>query len=193
MRVLPAAAFPAAANAYAATLAIAGCLAIVATLLAGSFRTAVAQGASGVHDGVAGPYRVSVEVLPAEPVAGKVQFLVRPSALASGMPVSGARVEVMLGRGGRDELITPALAAPTNPGTYVGNAEPDEAGEWSVRVEVKAAAGEGTFTFPLTVRPRARSGRGLAAPTLVYAGAALVILGGVAWLVRESRRARRTR
>ena len=107
--------------------------------------------------------------------------------------MTGARIDVLLGRGGRDELITPALAAPTNPGTYVGNAEPDQAGDWTVRVEISAAAGRGEFSFPLTVRPRARSGRGLVAPTLVYAGAAVVILGGVGWLVRESRRARRSR
>jgi hypothetical protein len=192
MRVLTAAPIPGATTVFVAILATAGKLAIVGTLLASSSRTAVAQGASGVHEGVAGPYRVSVEVVPARPVAGKVQFLVRPSELSSDLPVSGARIDIVLGRGGRDELITPALAAPTNPGTYVGNAEPDEAGEWTVRVELRAAAGEGNFFFPLAVRPRARSGRGLAAPTLVYAGAAVVIVGGVAWLVHESRRVRRT-
>jgi hypothetical protein len=201
MRVHLVAAAPAAAVSVV-TLAVAGSLAIAGTLLAGNSRVAAAQDAGGIQgggginegiEGIAGPYRVSVEVVPAEPVAGKVQFLVRPVELSTGHPLTGARVDVVLGRDGRDELITPALAAPTNPGTYVGNAEPDQAGEWTIRVEVAASAGEGEFSFPLAVHPRARSGRGLAAPTLVYAGAAVVILCGVAWLVRESRRARQTR
>jgi hypothetical protein len=152
---------------------------------------AFAQPVTGVYEGVAGPYRLSIEVVPAVPLAGKVQFRVRPVLDASGVPVTDARVEAYLGRKGREEIKTPALNSPADRTAYVGNAEVDRAGDWSVRVDVSSDAGRGEFAFVMPVRSRARSGRGLVAPTLVYLGAAVVVLGGIGWLVRSSRRARR--
>ncbi|MBI2965094.1 MAG: hypothetical protein HYY34_02690 [Chloroflexi bacterium] len=155
-------------------------------------RFALAQQETGVHEGVAGPYRLGIEVVPKVPLAGKVQFRVRPVLDPSGAPVTDARIEVYLGREGREEIKTLALNSPADRTAYVGNAEVDRTGDWSVRVDVASDAGRGEFAFVMQVRPRARSGRGLVAPTLVYLGAAVVVLGGIGWLVRSSRRARRS-
>ena len=167
--------------------------AILAALAVPSDRTAHAQSASGSHEGTAGPHQVVVEVIPASPIVGKVQFRVRPANQSTGVPVTDARIEIFVGRSGHEEIKTPALSSPADPATYTGNVEIDQPGDWAVRVHVESPGGQGDFAFPISVRPRARSGEGLVAPTLVYLGAALIILGGVAWLVRSSRKARRGR
>lgn len=149
------------------------------------------QEAGSLHQGIAGPHRVTVEVVPPIPIAGKVQFRVRPVEDSTSLAVSDAEIEIYLGRDGREELKTPALNSPADRTTYIGNAEIDQVGNWNVRVQVKSDAGSGDFTFAMPVRPRVRSGSGLAAPTFVYLGAAVLILGGVGWLVMSSRRARR--
>lgn len=151
---------------------------------------AQAQATTGVHEGTAGPYHLVVEVVPALPVAGKVQLRVRPALDGTGEPVTDAHVEIYIGRDGHEEIKTPALNAPADRTTYTGNADLDRTGDWQVRVRVEADAGTGDLTFELPVRPRVRSGGGLVAPTLVFAGAAVIIVGGVAWLVVSSRRAR---
>lgn len=143
-----------------------------------------------LYEGVAGPYRVTVEVVPPFPIAGKVQFRVRPVEDSTSVAVPDAEIEIYLGRNGREELKTLALNSPADRTTYIGNAEIDQVGEWNVRVEVKSDTGEGDFAFAMPVRPRVRSGGGLVGPTLAYLGAAVLILGGAAWLVLASRRAR---
>lgn len=153
--------------------------------------SALGQEAGSLHEGVAGPHRVTVEVVPPFPIAGKVQFRVRPVEASTSLPVPDAEIEIYLGRDGREELKTPALNSPADRTTYIGNAEIDQVGDWNVRVEVKSDAGSGGFAFAMPVRPRVRSGSGLAAPTFVYVGAAVLILGGIGWLVMSSRRARR--
>ena len=168
-------------------------LAMVAALVWRPSGIAFAQetGVQEVHEGISGPYRVTVEVEPPFPIAGKVQFRVRPVDASTGIAVPDARIEIYLGRDGREEIKTPALNSPADRTTYIGNAEMDQAGEWNARVELKSNTGAGEFSFTMRVRPRARSGKGLVAPTLVYLGAALIVLGGVAWLVLASRRTRR--
>jgi hypothetical protein len=152
--------------------------------------SAPGQEAGRLYEGVAGPYRVTVEVAPPFPIAGKVQFRVRPVEDATSVAVTDAQIEIYLGRDGREELKTPALNSPADRSTYIGNAEIDQVGDWNVRVEVKSNAGSGDFIFAIPVRARVRSGGGLVGPTFVYLGAAVLILVGAGWLVLASRRAR---
>jgi hypothetical protein len=152
---------------------------------------ALGQSGPGVYEGVAGPYRVVVEVVPERPLAGKVQFRVRPTIASDAAAVQDAMIDVYLGRNGAEGLKTPALNSPADRTVYVGNADLTRAGDWHVRVEMRSPAGTGAFEFTLSVRERARSGGGLVAPTFVYLGATVLIAVGVGWLVIASRRARR--
>lgn len=152
---------------------------------------ASSQAESEAFQGQAGPYHLVVDVLPARPVVGDLQFHVRPTLTATGATASDPRVWVILGRRGIQEVKTPALRSPEDPTTFVGNAKVNRAGTWEVFVEVTSAEGSGEASFSIEVASRGRSGEGLVAPTMAYAGAAVVIVAGIGWLVLQSRRARR--
>lgn len=167
------------------------CLVIAIWIVLAGTRFASAQADSGTYEANTGPYHVAVDVLPERPIVGDLQFHVRPTLAATGAPVADARVWVILGRRGIQEIKTPALRSPTERTTYVGNAKISRPGTWTVVVEVSAAEGSAEATFEIEVASRGRSGEGLVAPTMVYAGAAVVILAGIGWLIIQSRRARR--
>ncbi len=139
-----------------------------------------------------GPYIVAMRVLPETPHVGRLNFTVTVESVAGSELVQGAKVEVVAtDPDGDPDWLSPAIAFPLNPTSYVGNGEFAQLGEWRMEVRVSGPEGESTIEFPLKVRALARSGK--TAGALAFAGALLVAASGAAWLVLSIRRSQRRR
>ena len=164
-------------------------------------RSALAQSGQPAPAGVevartppGGPETVVVYMEPDRPVVGSVHFEVAVSSADTGKPVRELQVRVY----GDPPLegtrqTSRALDTAERPGIYAGNLEMDNAGTWSMSVDLVSTpdAEPVSLTFPVEVRARVRASTALG--TLVWALITAAIVGGVGGLWWSSKKATRSR
>ena len=175
-------------KAFAALLAAAALVALPGPSL-------LANGAGAeIFRGVEGPFRLVVRVQPEEPVLGTVHVTFEPADAETGEPVEDAMIDVLVkDEEGADRYAVRAVNTPGERQYYDANITFHEAGEWTLVVDVeRPGAGAATFKVPMTVEPQRIPPRGVAG-TLVWLLISGAMVGGVALLWYQSRRALRAR
>ena len=146
-----------------------------------------------VFAGRAGPYEVTLGVLPEEPALGRVHFSVTVTDAESSQPVTDAEVVlVAVDEHGREEYQSRALNTPDDPLCYDANMIFEAAGSWTIVVKVDSeGAGKASADVLLEIADPALT-PGLAGTVLFFSVLA-VLTGGCLYLWRSSRRALRSR
>ena len=139
----------------------------------------------------AGAYRITGIADPSRLSLGTVLYTITVVNSENAQPVSDAKVTIYT-RHEVEDIVgwAAALNRPSNPGTYEATVQLEDAGIWHTSVEVSSSLGRVEVEVPpLTIlQPRqTRSG------SLVFLGAFLAILLGVAYLVWSSRKAIKAR
>ena len=166
-----------------------------AVLLASSSPAALANGAGlEIFRGVEGPFRLVVRVQPEEPAVGAVHLTFQPSIATTAEPVEDAMIDVLAKDAeGAERYRVRAVNTPQERQYYDANITFHEAGEWTLVVDVEqAGTGSATFDVPMTVVPQLIPSRGVAG-TLVFLLISAALVGGVALVWYQSRRALRRR
>ena len=137
-------------------------------------------------------YEITVDVVPSVPSAGTVHFVVTPNLVETEEAVTDATILIVID----DEEGVPtyqsiAPGTPGLPGQYRANFLVERAGDWKVRVELEAPAGDAQLTLPLVVIDRNITG-GLGG-TLVFVVVAVVLAGGGLYVALMARRKMRDR
>ena len=148
---------------------------------------------SEVFRGRAGPYEITLGVLPAEPALGRVHFSVTVTDAETSQPVTDAEVVlVAVDEHGREEYQSRALNTPDDPLCYDANMIFEAAGPWTIVVKIDSeGAGKASADVPLEISEAALT-PGVAGTVLFFAVLA-VLTGGCLYLWRSSRRALRSR
>ena len=148
----------------------------------------------------AGDFQVAMRWLPPAPQVGYVNVAIRPTLAANGEPVTDARVIVVAERSlvvGGESVVEPefevvAVNTPNSPTIYRANMKFEEAGNWVLHTRIDSpTAGETDFRAPIVVLPapiEPGSGGGW-----VFLGIFIVLVGGAAYLIWSSGRARAAR
>lgn len=100
----------------------------------------------------AGPFKVSLKTVPADPKAGTTAFEI--AVTRDGKPVSDATVSLTLSMPAMPGMKASevALAGGAN-GIYKGSGNLSMAGEWDAKVSVKSSADEGSVSFKTNAAP----------------------------------------
>ena len=139
----------------------------------------------------AGAYWIGVIADPSRLSLGTVLYTINVEDSENGQPVSDARVIINV----RDEVDAivgwaAALNRPSHPGTYEATVQFDGSGTWDTSVEVSSSLGRVEVEVPPLTIPMPRQTR---SGSLVFFGAFLAIMLGVAYLVWSSRKAIKAR
>ena len=162
----------------------------VASLTVLAPRESAANGAVRiiVNDAPAGPYLVTVGILPGSPTVGLLHISIRVSDAATATPVGDATVTVtatgpVTGAGPPARI--QAVNTPQSPHLYEGFVTLDAAGQWSLEVETESPLGRGTLETPIEVTEGGRL-------NLFYVVLGVAVVGIVGLLVwtRWQRRGR---
>ena len=142
-----------------------------------------------IYQGPAGPYRLSLRILPAPPRVGTVHFTV--SGLDSNLRSLESDPRIMIvaiNSSGEPVYQSPAIRDPADPAIYEGNIIFRDVGAWSISVTVYTEEnGEGSVIVPMQISaPAIEPGR---EGTIVFALITLALFGGTAYLWYASRKA----
>ena len=165
---------------------------LLLTVLLVGLRPALAhERAVEIFRGQDGQFEVVMAALPEKPVVGIVHFSITPVDAASGTVISDADVTLTVSRGpGKRPILARAVNTPAAPQYYDANITFVSSGEWTAVVEVRSdALGEATVetSFNIDERRIPASSSG----AFVLLGILVLFAGGVTYLWRSSRRARR--
>ncbi len=155
--------------------------------------TAVA--AEGViFDDLAGPYRVRISQVPARAIVGTLRIIVEPTDATTGLPVENALIRIFgTPPETGDRQFSPGLNAPSDRKLYFGQLQLEEAGVWTLDVEIDADQGRAIAIGQTTIHERARSGSGTLIGTILFTLISLAFVGVGVWLWYTSRKARQRR
>ena len=174
-----------------ATLTVSFLLA-VASLTVLAPRESAANGAVRVivNDAPAGPYLVTVGILPGSPTVGLVHVSIRVLDAAAETPVGDATVTVTatgpVPSAGPAQI--KAANTPQSPHLYEGFVTLDAVGQWSLQVETESPLGRGTLETPIQVTEGGRLNL-----FYVVLGVAVVGIAGLLVWTRWKRRSRTRR
>lgn len=147
-----------------------------------------------ISDQVAGPYRVRVSQSPARVIIGTVRLVVQPFDAETGDPVDDAMVRIFGTPPGEGERqYSPGLNSPTDRTLYFGQLELEEAGNWTIDVEIDAPQGRAIAITQTEVHERARSGSNTLIGTILFALISAAFAGGGTWVWYTSKKARERR
>lgn len=170
-------------------------LAALLVLLAAAVPAAAGAHGEGalVFEGRAGDFEVTVRVLPDPPAVGSVHFTVTPFDPEHKGLILGTEVTlILIDSQGVEVYQTRAVNSPIALEFYDANVTIEEAGEWTLRVELlHEDRGSATFSVPLTVIEPALPASGAAG--YVFLGVFLFLLGGAVYLWFRSNQAVRRR
>ncbi len=139
----------------------------------------------------AGAYLITVIADPSRLSLGTVLYTITVVESENAQPVSDARVTINTSNDVKDVAgWAVALHQPSNPGTYKATVQLEGAGIWHTSVEVSSSLGRVEVDVPPLTIPKPRQTR---SGSLVFFGAFLAILSGVAYLVWSSRKAIKAR
>ncbi len=176
-----------------AALGMLGLLSVLASgLLGGLPGAALAQEDRAQEIRVqAGAYWISVIADPSRLSLGTVLYTINVVDSENGQPVSDALVTINT-RSQVEDIPgwAAALHRPSNPGTYEATLQLEAGGTWRSSVEVSSSLGRVEVDVPPLTIPQPRQTR---SGSLVFFGAFLAILSGVAYLVWSSRKAIKAR
>ena len=143
-----------------------------------------------VNDTPAGPYLVTVGILPGSPTVGLLHVSIRVLDAAAETPVGHATVTVTADGPAPGTGPAPIQAAntPQSPHLYEGFVTLDAVGQWSLEVEIESPLGHGTLETPIQVT----EGGGLNLFYVVLGIAVIGIAGLLIW-TRWKRRGRNRR
>ena len=133
---------------------------------------------------VAGPYVLTVGVLPGDPIAGPLHVSIRlQNDDEDQSPVEDASVGVAVSGPGTPDR-TEAVSSPQDPSLYEGNLLLDALGDWVVTLDIDSPAGQATHSF--NVRARDESGFNLM--FVIAAAAAVLVVASLVWSQLQRRR-----
>ena len=141
----------------------------------------------------AGAYRITVIADPSRLSLGTVLYTITVVNAENAQPVSDAKVTIKNIRNEAEHVDRWPVAVhqPSNPGTYKATVQLDFASTWQTSVEVfSSSLGRVEVDVPPPDIPQPRQTR---SGSLVFFGAFLAILLGVAYLVWSSRKAIKAR
>ena len=173
----------------------AAAVAVALALAAASSPAALANGAGAeIFRGTEGPFQLVVRVQPEEPALGAVHVTFEPTNAETSEPVEDAMIDVLAKDAeGAERYRVRAVNTPGERQYYDANITFHEAGEWTLVVDVEQpGTGSATFEVPMTVVPQQIPARGVAG-TLVFLLISGALVGGVALVWYQSRRALRRR
>ena len=143
-----------------------------------------------VNDAPAGPYLVTIGILPGSPTVGLLHVSIRVLDAAAETPVDDATVTVTATGPAPSTGPAPIQAAntPQSPHLYEGFVTLDAIGRWSLGVEIESPLGRGTLETPIQVTEGGRL-------NLFYIalGTAVVGIAGLLAWTRWQRRGRSRR
>ena len=143
-----------------------------------------------IYRGRSGAYEIIVGVLPEKPVVGAVHFSVTPLEAATSRLVSDAKILIIASDPkGVETYQTRALSSPASPRYYDANITFQQAGAWTLRIELQSASlGLEVVTIPLDIEEQAitpfNSGG------IVFLVVLAILAGGGVYVWRSARRAR---
>ncbi len=147
-----------------------------------------------IFDDVSGPYHLRVSQSPARSIVGTVRIVVIPTDAATGEPVENALVRIFGTPPEHGERqFSPGLNSPTDRTRYFGQMQLEEAGAWTIDVEIDADQGRAIAVSQATIHDRARSGTSTLVGTLMFILISGAFVGSGFWLWYSSKRARRRR
>ena len=147
-----------------------------------------------IFNGPAGPYNVKITQSPARPIVGTLRVIVEPVDAETGLPVGNALIRVF-GTPPEDgeRQFSPALNSPTDRTLYFGQVQLEDAGVWTLDIEIDGPLGRAVAIAQTTINERARSGAGTLVGTILFVLISAGFVGGGTWLWYSSKRARERR
>ena len=167
---------------------------LVFGVFAASAGVAGAQSGGGfvpLFEREAGPFAVGMGWTPAAPQVGFVNVGVAPRALASGEPVTDARVTVRATpqHDVSEAFEVVAVNTPVDPTVYRANMKFEHADNWVLDARIESpSAGAAGFETPLVVLPPPIESEAVGG--WVFLGVFAVLAAGAGYLVWSARRAR---
>lgn len=147
-----------------------------------------------IYDEVSGPYRVKITQFPARALVGTLRVIVEPTDAETGLPVENALVRIFGTPPAEGERqFSPGLNSPTDRTLYFGQLELEEAGVWTLDVEIDADQGRAIAIAQATIYERARSGDNTLIGTIIFIAISVGFVGVGFWLWFTSKRARQQR
>ncbi len=147
-----------------------------------------------IFDDTAGPYTVKVTQSPTRAIVGTVRFIVEPIHTDTGLPVENALVRIFGSPPeGGERQFSPGLNSPTDRSVYFGQLEIEEAGLWTIDVEIDADQGRAIAIAQTTINERARSGSSTLIGTILFVLVSGAFVGAGTWLWYTSKKAQRRR
>ena len=147
-----------------------------------------------IFDNSAGPYNVTISQSPARAVLGTIRIVVEPVDAETGLPVENAIVRVFgTPPDGGERQYSPALNSPTDRRLYFGQIVLEDAGVWTIDVEIDSPIGRSIAIAQTTIYGRARSSNGALVGTALFVLVSGGFAGGGVWLWYTSKTARRRR
>ncbi len=147
-----------------------------------------------IYDDVTGPYDVKIIQFPARAIVGTLRIIVEPKDAETGQPVENALVRIFGTPPEEGERqFSPGLNSPTDRTRYFGQLELDDAGLWTLDIEIDGDHGRAIAITQATIHERARSGEATLIGTIVFILISAAFVGAGVWLWYSSKRARRRR
>lgn len=147
-----------------------------------------------IYDGVTGPYRVKIIQVPARVIIGTLRVIVEPTDAETGLPVENALVRIFgTPSGDGERQFSPGLNSPIDRTRYFGQLELEEAGVWTLDVEIDGDLGRAIAIAQATIYERVRNGDNTTIGTIIFAMITSAFVGVGIWLWYSSKRAQRRR
>lgn len=153
-----------------------------------------ANGELVIYDEVTGPYRVKISQFPARAIVGTLRVIIEPTDAETGLPIENALIRIFGQPPAEGERqFSPGLNSPTNRTLYFGQMELEEAGVWTVDVEIDGDKGRAIAIAQATIHERARSGNNTLVGTILFILISVAFVGGGTWLWFTSKHAQKRR
>ena len=147
-----------------------------------------------IFNDTAGPYNVKISQSPARAVVGTIRIVVEATDAETGLPVQDALIRVFgTPPEAGERQYSPALNSPTDRTLYFGQLVLEDAGVWTLDVEIDSPIGRAVAITQTTINGRARTSNGALVGTLLFALVTSGFVGGGVWLWLSSKAARKRR